>query len=464
MKLFHLLTYLMQGGLPALPVLPDLPSAAEQGTITATANATGTSTTPAALPSTSTSLPPTSPSLPSAVPSVPPTDPDLGFTIINGPPPGPEVSFATLTSALTDAFVAAISAVSNPHGVEQRPPPSPRRFLFHRLRQQRLRSTIPTANVIRPAFNFTVPASTATATSPPPSPPRFAGRTTTFNPLYVPSSSITTTPSVPTASTAPTPFSNSRLSDIVKFTGTEANAGLAFDRWLQVINSYFALFPTISDGERIAAATQCLAGPAQDWVRINAPSPFTANAWNAFTSTLEATFAPLDRSMAARVEFASCRQISTAQDYLLRFNLASAPITDLHPSEKFQRFKEGLKHHIRQQMVINHPEIQDFAAAAAYAVRYDMLSTSPASDTSFVPRPAAPYRPPPARINAISSPAPITTTGPHAPLTPEERAAINLAGGCTYCRNVTIKPLHTIDACPVRRPRPTYQLGNGRPQ
>ena len=264
---------------------------------------------------------------------------------------------------------------------------------------------------------------------------------------------------------ATSPFAANKLADLPKFTGTEPNTGLAFDRWLQTITSHFALFPAFfDDGNRVSAAIQCLGGPAQDWVRVNAPSPFTPNCWANFIATLEATFAPLDRSLAARAELASCHQIGTAQDYLLRFNLASAPITNLHPAEKFERFKEGLKHNIRRSMMVDHPEIIDFASAAAYAVRYDMLSSATTTTPPPAPRPAAPYRPPPARLNAVTSPAPAsTTTRPRAPITPEERAHIVAVGGCTYCRNV-LPPLHLLEACPTRPARPAYLLGNGRSQ
>ena len=278
----------------------------------------------------------------------------------------------------------------------------------------------------------------------------------------------TSTPFVaaaPSATTATTAVPIIRLADLPSFSGTEPSPGLALDRWLQKLAAYFMQFPTFTDSDRLSTATMCLDGPALDWVRVNSPSPCLPNAWLAFVNTLQSTFAPLNRSLAARADLASCRQTGNVQDYLLHFNLASAPITDLFPVEKYQRFVEGLKPRIRQELLLNHPDILDFASAAAYASRFDILSTFTATTSTTgtpPPRPMPPpYRPPSARLNAVTTPAPTST--PYTPLTPELRDAINAKGGCVYCRNVT-PPLHTIDNCPTRRPRPAWMLGNGRSQ
>ena len=150
----------------------------------------------------------------------------------------------------------------------------------------------------------------------------------------------------------------------------------------------------------------------------------------------------------------------------MRFNLASAPISNLHPAEKYERFVEGLKPHIRKEHILHYQDDSlDFATAARYATRYDVVSTfaSTSSTSTPPPRPLPPpYHPPIARLNAIAAPSTVHTGG-HTPLTPELRDAINAKGGCTYCRNTT-PPLHTIYNCLTRRPRPSWVLGNGRSQ
>ena len=428
--LFRLFSYLMMhtpptspGRTPVLPTLPPL-------------GPTGPASTSAPMDS----------QAPSGTtgPVVPPVttntaaDPNLGFTIVNGPPSS--VSFAGFTPAFINAFNAAFSAeeASIPVSHSTRHPIL-RRAKFvrvpsgwarrHRTSGQPSIATIPDTSTVNvpspslPASNITVPASTVHSMAP-----------------------------------------KIRLSDLEFFSGTEPDAGLALDRWLQKLAAYALQFPTFNDGDRISTATMKLTGPALDWVRVNAPSPSQTNAWLAFTTTLEATFAPLNRSLTARADLASCKQVTTVRDYLLRFNLASAPVTDLYPAEKFQRFMEGLRPKIREHIILNHPDVHEFSAAASLASRFDMLAAYAASNptTTPPPRPSAPYRPPPARLNAVTSPAP-TSTSPYTPLTPELRDSIIAAGGCVYCRNVK-PPLHTIDTCPTRRPRPAFMLGNGRPQ
>ena len=392
-------------------------------------------------------------------------DPDLGFAIVSGPPS--TVSFAGLSPAMAEAFIAFSDALMASTPTPFGRYPLLRRSQFHRLPLgwiNRRRASNATANGPVPSTS-NVPATTIpTTTAPSPPPP-----TTNAPPSSTPAYNVhaytapTSNAHVPTASTGHA-SPKTRLSDLDFFSGTEPNPGLALDRWLQKLDAYGRQFPTFDDGDRIATAIMKLTGPALDWVRVNAPSPFEANAWLAFINTLEATFAPLNRSLVARAEFSSCRQISTVQDYLLRFNLASAPITDLFPAEKYQRFMEGLKPKIRKHIILNHPDVHEFHVAASLASRFDMLATYAASSTTATPppRPFAPYRPPPARLNAVTSPTP-TSTSPYTPLTPELRDSILAAGGCVYCRNVK-PPLHTIESCPTRRPRPAFMLGNGRPQ
>lgn len=505
-SLLKLFSYFMMPGLIAPP--PSLPPVSVRRPSDA-----GESADPNAPTAGPTASSPDPSNIATASGHTPPPDPALGPTIVTLPPDQTDLSFAGFSIAMAEAVTTAI------HDAFEHMPPPPRRYSATEFRSARLRRRvfegtsiiggghhaaprpITTFAALSPPLRrpfaattappppyagapFTAPTATASPTfatfiadppappgtfapatapsataSPPPSPPpfHFAGPKSSFNPLFTPTAAI--------ATPATSPFAANKLADLPKFTGTEPNTGLAFDRWLQTITSHFALFPAFfDDGNRVSAAIQCLGGPAQDWVRVNAPSPFTPNCWANFIATLEATFAPLDRSLAARAELASCHQIGTAQDYLLRFNLASAPITNLHPAEKFERFKEGLKHNIRRSMMVDHPEIIDFASAAAYAVRYDMLSSATTTTPPPAPRPAAPYRPPPARLNAVTSPAPAsTTTRPRAPITPEERAHIVAVGGCTYCRNV-LPPLHLLEACPTRPARPAYLLGNGRSQ
>ena len=426
--LFRLFSYLMMhtpptspGRNPVLPALPPLGGTGPAPPSVPTDNAAVTATR---LPSNS------------QVPVGPVTtpDPDPGFTIVNGPPSS--VSFAGIDPAFAEAFIAALNYTQDRLASGPAPPSSTRHIL---RRPQTYRVPLAWANRRRTSgllSNANVP----TNTSPPaPSP---------------------STPASNVHSMAP----KIRLSDLDFFSGTEHDAGLALDRWLQKLDAYALQFPAFDDGDRMSTAIMKLTGPALDWVRVNAPSPSQPNAWLAFTTTLEATFAPLNRSLTARADLASCRQGTTVRDYLLRFNLASAPVTDLHPAEKFQRFMEGLRPKIREHIILNHPDVHDFSAAASLASRFDMLAIYAASTTTTPPppRPPAPYRPPAARLNAVTSPAP-STSSPYTPLTPELRESIIAAGGCLYCRNIK-PPLHTIESCPTRRPRPTFVLGNGRPQ
>ena len=422
------------------------------------------------------------------------------FTMLmmNTPPPPPRASSRTTTNAnasnvtnLQDAdfsiaegsdpnnpdpdhpFAAAAASLGIP------PPDWPRHPIrlgsLGHLRSSLLRllrrpTIIPSTTPVATA----IPAPAASS-FPPPS--LFAGTsaripTSPGNPF----NDHVTPPCLPT--TSPLPASNAaashhagpviRLGDLPVFTGTEPSPGLALDRWFQQLEAFFLQFPEHTDVQRISTATMRLNGPALDWVRVNCTQPTCPGAWVCFVETLMWTFAPLDRSLTARADLAACRQTSSVAEYLMRFNLATAPITDLHASEKFQRFVEGLKHNVRREVLMHPVDVHDFPSAAAYATRWDSLSI--ATSTTASPSPAqvhrpipAPYRPPPARLNAVTSATPAVGAGPRPPITPEERATIAAAGGCTYCRNV-LPPLHTVENCPKKRSPPSWVVGNGRSQ
>ena len=406
------------------------------------------------------------------------------FTMLmmNTPPPPPRASSRTATAPtvtnLQDADFS-IAEGSDPNDPDPGhpfaaaaalglpPPDRPR----HPIRLGHLRSSLRRL-LRRPTI---IPSTTPVATAIPtpaaaiPPPSLFAGT----------SARIPTSPGNPfnDHATPPLPASNAaaphhagpviRLGDLPIFTGTEPSPGLALDRWFQQLEAFFLQFPEHTDVQRISTATMRLNGPALDWVLVNCTQPTCPGAWVCFVETLMWTFAPLDRSLTARADLAACRQTSSVAEYLMRFNLATAPITDLHASEKVQRFVEGLKHNVRREVLMHPVDVHDFPSAAAYATRWDSLSiatSAAAPSPAQVPRPIpSPYRPPPARLNAVTSAAPAASSGPRPPITPEERATIAAAGGCTYCRNV-LPPLHTVENCPKKRSPPSWVVGNGRSQ
>ena len=264
---------------------------------------------------------------------------------------------------------------------------------------------------------------------------------------------------------AQAPQSGSKLAQPAPFRGSDEKH-VQVQAWLFSLDCYFRAANIVSDRQKINFAVCLLQGHAAQWYRlqcVRAPEdePFTT--WDDLKAALEKQFKPVNCEKRARDRLAALKQVTSVNRYIQEFTNVCLQIPDLHSSEQYYRFLQGLKSNVRREVELQNPET--FDEATRIAERIDSISFAHRSELfrATAPRPAY-SRPEPMELGQMTVKprrAPASSDPPTRPaprLTAEERRRLRDTNSCFYCR----QPGHIMADCPVRpKTRPSGQ-GNDK--
>ncbi|CAI7776679.1 unnamed protein product [Closterium sp. NIES-53] len=171
--------------------------------------------------------------------------------------------------------------------------------------------------------------------------------------------------------------------------------GPTIQAWLFTLNFFFDANYVSKDTAKIRYAVSLLRGPAMDWWRIIvtkpidyatlptregqtgpwAPSCFMEvpqyRTWNAWCAGLRARFEPIAALIVARQKLRTWRQLGFVQDYTSRFLVLCEQVGYMHDSERIDRYIDGLKKDIAQE--IQHRGVTDFQEILAMAEKLNFF-------------------------------------------------------------------------------------------
>jgi hypothetical protein len=210
--------------------------------------------------------------------------------------------------------------------------------------------------------------------------------------------------------------------------------------WTFAFDEYFELH-SIDSALRVPLASSQLRGSALLWWRMHrqevkkgACDPIAA--WSEFCGALQRQFSPVNPVTAARNRLYRLNQRTSVAAYADEFRKLVLRIGDLSMDEQVNRFINGLKPHIRAQVVVRDPTRLDEAIRVADACDHAQLmpfnSRAPRYERRTVP--ASNYDPDAMQIDAVAL----------QPLTPQQREQLRRTGGCFRCRKVG----HLARDCP----------------
>jgi hypothetical protein len=157
---------------------------------------------------------------------------------------------------------------------------------------------------------------------------------------------------------------------------------------------------------------------------------------------------PVNSEKRARDRLAALRQTTSVRRYIQEFTDLCLGIPDLHASEQFHRFVQGLKANIRREVELQDP--MTFEEATRIAERVDAISFAHRSEPPrpFVPRPSfSSSQPEPMELGSMN----VDRRRPPAAVNPsrlsaEDRRRLRDTNACFYCR----QPGHIMSRCPQR--------------
>lgn len=224
--------------------------------------------------------------------------------------------------------------------------------------------------------------------------------------------------------------------------------------WLFSLNCYFRAVNVVSERQKIDYAVCLLQGHAAQWYRLQslrAPDSEPYASWDEFQDALEKQFMPVNFEKRARDRLAALKQVTSVQRYIKEFTDICLEIPDLHSSEQFHRFVQGLKPNVRREVELQDP--LTFNEATRIAERIDAISFAHRSEPSRVPAPRPSYsrsdsRPEPMELGSMSVDRrrPSAAANLSSRLSAEDRRRLRDANACFYCR----KPGHIMARCPDR--------------
>ena len=129
------------------------------------------------------------------------------------------------------------------------------------------------------------------------------------------------------------------------FNGTKPKVA----EWLFSLETYYEASGTAPD-KRVAYAAMLLSDNALVWWMAIRKEGRHPNTWREFSRQIQQQFKTIDEDVKARRLLYKLTQMKSVQDYIAEFTRLSFLIPDLAETEKFHRFKEGLKPEIRNEM------------------------------------------------------------------------------------------------------------------
>ena len=121
------------------------------------------------------------------------------------------------------------------------------------------------------------------------------------------------------------------------------------ENWLFQLDTYFEVTEVPFD-KRIPVAILLLAGYALTWWKAQVRDNTEPRTWDGFKNRIKAQFKQINASKKARVLLRQLTQTTSVASYTARFRELTLDIDDMEQSEKFHRYRDGLKPHIREEL------------------------------------------------------------------------------------------------------------------
>jgi len=119
--------------------------------------------------------------------------------------------------------------------------------------------------------------------------------------------------------------------------------------WLFTMKAYFAA-QNIEKQLRIPYAFMLLEGNARIWWKSQVKNGTESKTWKNFQKDISQQFSRIDESRKARDRLRKLSQKTSVQQYIAEFNALVYEINDITDSEKYHRFKDGLKWQVKNEM------------------------------------------------------------------------------------------------------------------
>lgn len=131
---------------------------------------------------------------------------------------------------------------------------------------------------------------------------------------------------------------------------------MTVEAWIYSIDSYIQLVQlgspvAISDSDKIKFAATLFSGSAASWWFLVFQSHEVPATWNDFVRMLRAEFVPFDAERLARDRLHALRQVTSVIDYITKFRNIILTIPGMSESEKWDRFRMGLKPQVRLEVM-----------------------------------------------------------------------------------------------------------------
>jgi hypothetical protein len=215
--------------------------------------------------------------------------------------------------------------------------------------------------------------------------------------------------------------------------------------------------------EKAAYASTTLEGAAVVWWNDFKAVKGDNVSWSEFTSELLAHFQPANSQDIAADELINLRQTGSVLQYVMDFKRLKGEAHMSDDNFAKRMFINGLKTNLRQELKVRAPASLDEAIKLAERLECQQRVSQPPAQQHYEPmeidniewrtvpvrKPAPKLRQPQTPQTTYSPPATYptptyATRQPRAPLTPEERQRLRMAGACFKCR----QPGHRASECP----------------
>jgi hypothetical protein len=245
------------------------------------------------------------------------------------------------------------------------------------------------------------------------------------------------------------PQNGSKLAQPAPFKGSDEKH-VHVQAWLFSLNCYFRAANIVLDRHKIDYAVCLFQGHASQWYRLQClrvPDGEPYATWADLQQALVKQFTPVNYEKRARDRLAALKQVTSVRRYIQEFTDLCLEIPDLHPSEQFHRFVQGLKPNVRREVELQDP--QTFDEATKVAERVDSISFAHRSEPPRAPAPRPSYsRPEPMELGSMDVDRRRPSAAANLPsrLSAEDRRRLRDSNACFYCR----QPGHIMSRCPSR--------------
>lgn len=170
-----------------------------------------------------------------------------------------------------------------------------------------------------------------------------------------------------------------KIIKLTKFSGTSRRAE-ELQEWVEDMEQYGQCL-RLGERDILRVASFYLTGAARTWWRtLNEEQKPTT--WTAFVALLRIQFLPTNYQQALRDRLRSCRQRTSVAEFVDRFRRLRVEIGDVAESEALDRFVDGLKAKVKQQVKIHDIHTVDEAYVLADRVDRSLFSST-FSSSSF---------------------------------------------------------------------------------